>query len=184
MGVQSARSLAAQGVGDATLAIEGVRNSDCTYDNRFKRYDGELQRHDEELQRLKNRDTELQQLQNRVTFLEGLLSRVLSMMQSGNIDAAEVEPHPSWSTRDSFRLTLFWPGCTDASKPWYLMGSLDDFCLTWAFVAFDNYLKKRVTSNVFTKLYPRHRVECPVCLRNSSHVTRRACSRAGIPLDE
>ncbi|KAG6366136.1 hypothetical protein INS49_000312 [Diaporthe citri] len=33
---------------------------------------------------------ELQKLQNRVTLLEWLLSRVLSMMQNGNIDAAEV----------------------------------------------------------------------------------------------
>lgn len=167
MGVQNARSLAAQGVGEATLAIEGVRNSDSTYDNRFKRYDAELER-----------------LQNRVTFLEGLLSRVLSMMQSGNIDAAEVKPHPSWSTRDSFRLMLFWPGCTDASKPWYLMSPLDDSCLTRAFVAFDNYMEQRITSYVFTKLYHRHWVECLVCLRNSSHVTEGACSGAGTPLDE
>lgn len=98
MGVQSARSLAAHGVTEAGLATEGVRNSDFTYDNRFKRYDKELRRHDEELQRLKERDIELQ---NRVAFLEGLLSRVLSMMQSGNIDAAEVKLHVAWSIRDT-----------------------------------------------------------------------------------
>lgn len=96
MGVQSARRLAALGVTEAGLATEGVRNSDFTYDNPFKRYDKELQRHDEELQRLTERDNELQ---NRVAFLEGLLSRVISMMQSGNIDAAEVKLHATWSTR-------------------------------------------------------------------------------------
>lgn len=71
--MERARSLAAHGVTDSELSLEGLRNSDATYDNRFKRYDEELQK-----------------LQNRVTFLEGLLSRVLSMMQNGNIDAAEV----------------------------------------------------------------------------------------------
>lgn len=90
MGVERARSLAAQGVTDSDMALEGLRNSDVTYDNRFKRYDEKLQRHDEELQRLKDKEIELQQLQNRVALLEGLLSRVLSMMQNGNIDAAEV----------------------------------------------------------------------------------------------
>lgn len=87
MGVEDARSLAAHGVTMSNLANEGLRNSDVTYDNRFKRYDEELKRYDEELQRMKDRD---EQLQNRVALLEGLLSRVLSMMRNGAIDAAEV----------------------------------------------------------------------------------------------
>lgn len=87
MGVENARSLAARGVTMSDLANEGLRNSDVTYDNRFKRYDDELKRYDEELQRMKDRD---EQLQNRVALLEGLLSRVLSMMRNGAIDAAEV----------------------------------------------------------------------------------------------
>lgn len=70
---QQASSNAAQARVESGLATEGLRNSDCTYDNRFKRY-----------------DTELQKLQNRVTLLEGLLSSVLSMMQRGNVDATEV----------------------------------------------------------------------------------------------
>lgn len=94
MGVERARSLAAHGVTDSELALEGLRNSDVTYDNRFKRYDDRFKRYDdlfkrydEELQRLKDRHVELQ---NRVTLLEGLLSRILSMMQNGSIDAGEV----------------------------------------------------------------------------------------------
>lgn len=85
--MERARSLAAHGVTDSELALEGLRNSDVTYDNRFKRYDDLFKRYDEELQRLKDRDVELQ---NRVTLLEGLLSRILSMMQNGSIDAGEV----------------------------------------------------------------------------------------------
>lgn len=85
--MERARSLAAHGVTDSELALEGLRNSDVTYDNRFKRYDDRFKRYDEELQRLKDRNVELQ---NRVTLLEGFLSRILSMMQNGSIDAGEV----------------------------------------------------------------------------------------------
>lgn len=85
--MERARSLAAHGVTDSELALEGLRNSDVTYDNRFKHYDDRFKRYDAELQRLKDRDVELQ---NRVTLLEGLLSRILSMMQNGSIDAGEV----------------------------------------------------------------------------------------------
>ncbi|KAI7782495.1 hypothetical protein LA080_013495 [Diaporthe eres] len=73
MRVQRARSHAAHAVAASDLATEGLRNSDSTYEKRFSHYNEELQK-----------------LQNRVAFLEGLLSRVLSMMQRGNIDAAEV----------------------------------------------------------------------------------------------
>ncbi|KAK7721304.1 hypothetical protein SLS64_001600 [Diaporthe eres] len=73
MKVQRAHSHAAHAVTASDLATEGLRNSDSTYEKRFSHYNAELQK-----------------LQNRVAFLEGLLSRVLSMMQNGNIDAAEV----------------------------------------------------------------------------------------------
>lgn len=83
MGVERAGSNAARAMAESGLATEGLRNSDSTYEKRFKRYD-------EELQSLKDREIELQKLQIRVTFLEGLLGRVLSMMQNGDIDAAQV----------------------------------------------------------------------------------------------
>lgn len=74
----------------ANLAESGLRDSDVTYDNRFKRYDDELEK--------KATLEELQQLRDRVALLEGLLCRVLSMMQNGNVDATEVRFPAVWKT--------------------------------------------------------------------------------------
>lgn len=135
-----ANSLSARATIVSGLATEGLRNSDSTYEKRFKRYD-------EELQRLKDKEIELQQLHNRVTFLEGLLGRVLHMMQSGNIDAAEVRMLCNMGGQQGlqFWLTLFWLGGADDSKPWYLTNLLDIFCWTWAFVTFDDSLGRMMT---------------------------------------
>ncbi|KAJ0113808.1 hypothetical protein J7T55_010052 [Diaporthe amygdali] len=75
----------------ANLAESGLRDSDVTYDKRFKRYDDELEERAtvEELNKKATLE-ELQQLKGRVALLEGLLCRVLSMMQNGNVDATEV----------------------------------------------------------------------------------------------
>lgn len=90
MGVERASSNAAHAVAASDLATEGLRNSDSTYEKRFKRY-----------------NEELQQLQSRVTLLEGLLARVLSMMQNGNIDAAEVRTPCNLGNLSQFLLTFF-----------------------------------------------------------------------------
>lgn len=81
--VDRASSLAAHAVAESNVATEGLRNSDHTYDNRFKQYDRQL----------RLRDLEVEQLQNRVTVLEGLLCRVLAMMLNGTFDAAEVSTY-------------------------------------------------------------------------------------------
>lgn len=74
-----------QAVTESNQATRGLRESDITYDKRFKRCD-------EELQRVKDRvaQLELQRLTDRVAVLERLLSRVISWLQNGNIDATEV----------------------------------------------------------------------------------------------
>lgn len=90
MKVQRASSNAAYAVTESGLATEGLRNSDSTYEKRFKSYDEELQR-----------------LKTRVIFLEGFLGRVLSMMQNGNIDSAEVRTPCNPGNLPQFLLTFF-----------------------------------------------------------------------------
>ncbi|ROW13224.1 hypothetical protein VPNG_04863 [Cytospora leucostoma] len=71
---------ASQAVVMALDSNEGVRNSDATYDNRYKRQ--------EEI------NTQLEEhsnaLQLRIARLEGMLGRILTLLLNNNVDAAQI----------------------------------------------------------------------------------------------
>lgn len=69
-------------------ANEGVRNSDATYDNRYKRQN-EINTQIEEHNNA---------LQLRIVRLEGMLGRILTMLLNNNVDAAQVSRTAVMST--------------------------------------------------------------------------------------